>query len=299
MSHSDSKNSYPLPTIAFNLLAISAALVFVGRAYQYTWWDAPLRAFFWDQNLLEPIVSGWFGRSWQAYATDLQVVENITRLQLAIGGIFAAAAASCLLLLKWDRRWIRGLILTGTIGLVFHALLDTKEHFFHIVQLLEHSIQVGTPLLLVAISSRSNRLQSWLLGLKIAVAFTFMAHGLYAIGVYPVPAHFVDMTIRLLGVSEAGARSFLLTVGILDLVAAVALFIPRLQLWGFAYCIIWGLLTAFARTAIGFGLMEPLTLLHQQVYQTVYRLPHGLLPLIGWWWVRPFLRASTQDAKKA
>ncbi|MEM9928525.1 MAG: hypothetical protein AAF840_01775 [Bacteroidota bacterium] len=265
------------------LLTISAFSVFFGRAYQYLNWDAPLRSFFWDQGLLEPIVSGWFGRSWQSYATDLQVVENISRLQFGIGLLFIVAAVACLALLKWNNRWLRFSILLGSLFLFFHAVLDTKEHFYHLIQLFEHSLQVGTPLVVYGLYQGKITVDRWLLVLKVLVALTFVAHGLYAIGVYPVPAHFVDMTIRLLGVSETGARTFLLTVGILDLVAALFLFLPRLIYVGVGYCFVWGLLTAFARTAIGFGLMEPLTLLHQQLYQTIYRLPHGLVPLAIWW----------------
>ncbi len=283
---------YPLPASAYLLLVISAALVFLGRAYQYLCWDAPLRAFFWDQALLEPFVTRWSGHSWQAYVTDLQVVENITRLQFAIGWLFLLAGLGALLLLRWNNKWLRGLLLAGTVFLGLNALLDAKEHFYHLIQLLEHSIQVGVPLLLILILRQPEQKKWWLLGAKVVVALTFTAHGMYALGVYPVPANFVDMTIRLLGVSEGTARTFLLTVGALDLVAAVFLFLPRLVWWGLGYCILWGTLTALARTVIGIGLLEPVALVHQQLYQTVFRLPHGLLPLLLW----PLLRAENPGA---
>ena len=45
--------------------------------------------------------------------------------------------------------------------------------------------------------------------LKIAIALTFSAHGLYAIGYYPQPGVFVDMLINILHFSETTAKDFL------------------------------------------------------------------------------------------
>ena len=53
---------------SFKLLKISVVLVFLGRAWQFIFWDAPFRTFFWNENLLKPFVETVIGIDWQTYA---------------------------------------------------------------------------------------------------------------------------------------------------------------------------------------------------------------------------------------
>ena len=260
------------------ILFFAAACVFLGRAYQYLFFDAPLRVLLWDEKLMTPIVTGWFGRPWQAYATDPDVVERIGWVQWLIGGEWLLAGVACLLLLGGYRRWLAGLIGGGVLLLLLHAGLSMKDHFYHLAQFFEFGIQLVTPLLWVLFARGGVGEERLILLGKVAVAVTFAAHGLYAIGAYPVPGNFVDMTMTILGIGEPDARGFLRVVGLLDLVLAVGIFLPWVDRPWLAYAAVWGLVTALARVSYGWLLVGP-DAGHQYACQTVWRLGHGLLPL--------------------
>ena len=133
--------------------------------------------------------------------------------------------------------------------------------------------------MLLLASSRLGRTERVGFAVKALIATTFVAHGLYALGFYPVPGNFVDMTIFTLGVSETVARQLLFAAGVLDILAAVALFWPPTQSVACWYMIAWGLATALARVLAAFSPEAIGASLHQTLYLTIYRLPHGLLPL--------------------
>ncbi|WP_020567890.1 hypothetical protein [Neolewinella persica] len=120
------------------------------------------------------------------------------------------------------------------------------------------------------------------------VALTFIGHGFYAAGVHPVPASFVMMTQASLGVGEGVARNLLFSAGLLDFMAAALLLIPRNKAMLIALCWIipWAILTTLARWWSYQGIVEWNTLLTQWLPEVIIRLPHVLVPLVLWRWVR-------------
>ena len=117
-------------------------------------------------------------------------------------------------------------------------------------------------------------------GLKIAIACTFIAHGLFAMGLIYLPGYFVDMTIQILGVNEPQATRFLFVVGLLDIVMSILIFIPKISKYALVYMMIWGFATAFARFAAGFNQNFLSMSFHNNTFLVIYRLSHGLLPLL-------------------
>uniref|UniRef100_UPI0025D60385 hypothetical protein n=1 Tax=Winogradskyella sp. TaxID=1883156 RepID=UPI0025D60385 len=117
-------------------------------------------------------------------------------------------------------------------------------------------------------------------GLKIAIACTFVAHGLFAMGLIYLPGYFVDMTIKILGVNETQATVFLYVVGVLDLITSVLIFIPKVAKYALLYMMFWGFATAFARLLAGFNSDFFSMSIHNNTFLVIYRLSHGLLPLI-------------------
>ena len=131
--------------------------------------------------------------------------------------------------------------------------------------------------------------------LKIAIAFTFTAHGLYAVGYYPQPGVFVDMLINILHVSEATAKDFLIVAGVLDFAIAIGIFIPRIAKYFLLYAALWGGLTALARVWANFYWAFALSSLHQNLYETLYRLPHMLIPLALVFMTYPILKKQSRN----
>ncbi|TCP22098.1 hypothetical protein EV195_1143 [Tenacibaculum skagerrakense] len=263
-----------------NLLKVSVFLIFLGRAWQHLFWDAPYRTFFWDESFLKPVVENWLGINWTAYVTSPNT-DNFIQVFIQCNGFLYLLAAICTLLItKFNKKLFRIPIFIGGISLVILSVLLTKEKFYHTAQFFEHSIQFGLPFVFLYTFRKNYKKSRMFFVLKVLIAVTFFSHGLYAFGAYPVPGKFVDMVINIFGCTESFAITFLYIAGVLDFILAVLLFIPKVDKYALIYAVAWGLLTALARLVANFYWEFPLQSLHQNVYQVIYRLPHGLTPLM-------------------
>lgn len=262
------------------LLKISVFLIFLGRSLQHLFWDAPYRTFFWDESILQPVVEGFFKTPWQDYATSRKT-DSAIQYGIKINGLlYLIAAISALTIKKTNLKWFRIPIIFGGISLLLLTLLMTKEKFYHFAQFFEHSIQFGLPFVLLYYYSKKKNNMRLILILTILIALTFFSHGLYAFGFYPVPGKFVDMVIQIFGFSETTAITFLYIAGILDFILAILIFVPKLRFYALWYAFLWGLLTAFARIVANFYWDFPIQSIHQNLHQVLYRIPHGLTPLL-------------------
>ena len=261
-------------------LKISSFFIFFGRAYQHLFWDAPYRSFFWDQQLLEPVISFVFDTTWQSYVTNLNTDHAIQFLTKSIGALYLVCAVISIIINENSKKWMRNILKLGAVSLVFLALIITKDKFYHLTMFFEHTIQFGVPIALLYFLKHKNT-PLLLFYLKVCIALAFTCHGMYAIGVfYPLPGNFVTMTLNILPVQEEMAKNLLFVAGILDFIIAVAIFIPKLSKLALLYACFWGLITALARIVSGFHYDFSLSIIHQYFYLTLYRLPHGLIPLL-------------------
>ncbi|MBK9012970.1 MAG: hypothetical protein IPM82_02200 [Saprospiraceae bacterium] len=265
---------------AFFLLKIAAASVFAGRAYQHIFWDAPYRELLWDDQLMQPIIESISPWTWHEYVTNLAVDETIQQWMVGIGIFYALCAVACLFYERMPR-WVRWPIWLGMAGQVLLALMYMKEFFFHAGQFFEYTLQFCTPAFLILYFKKGAFSPQLVRAMKWATALTFICHGLYAVGYYPRPGIFTSMTMQTLRCSEAFAMNLLTVAGWLDFAVAIGIFLPpRWSKWVLLYAAIWGLLTSFARITGNFFWDFPLGSLHEWAYQMVYRLPHGLIPLV-------------------
>ncbi len=262
------------------IFRLSVSLIFLGRAWQHLFWDAPFRAIFWDETLLRPIIENVLRMDWQSYATSISTDTVIQSLIITHGIVYLIAAVMTWWIRRDRQYWLRYWIYIGGMCLLILAMLQTKEKFYHIAQFFEHSIQFGLPFVFVYSLQKTVSVPRLMNCLKLLIAITFFSHGLYAFGVYPVPGHFIDMTIRIVGISEKTAISFLYVAGMLDFILAILLFVPFVYRYALWYAAVWGLLTALARIVANFYIDFPIQSLHQYLYLVVYRLPHGLVPLL-------------------
>lgn len=261
------------------VLKLSVFTIFIARAYQHFFWDVPYRAILWYENLMRPILS-WFGIDWEEFVSN---TETDTKIQWIIKGIGILYFITSILVLAYNqnsKKWIKVVITIITIWQFLVVFLFTKESFFQIGQYFEHSLQLGMPVLLLYTYSKSFSLSKALVFLKVLVGLTFLCHGLYALGFYPVPGNFIDMTISIVGLTEEQARSFLWVAGIIDVFILPLLFLKKIAKATAIYAVFWGFLTAFARITANFSADFPLETLHQYGFETVVRLCHGLGPLL-------------------
>lgn len=271
------------------LIKLSTIAVFAGRAWQFLFWDAPYRALLWDQPLMEGVVKSLFNMTWTEWASSSTVDTNIQFSIRLTGGLFLVCLIAAFLFNKRNIifRWP---LWMGTIFIFLLAILETKEKFYHIGQFFEHACQVGSPVLLIGIYRGWLTKKSFLQTTKVLIAVTFFCHGLYAINYYPRPGVFVDLMVNTLGTPESFTHQFIFIVGIVDLIVAPLLFIPKTCKAALLYTCIWGFLTAFSRISAGFYWDFPFQSLHQVVHTFVIRLPHGLLPLAAYLFLYPISR---------
>ena len=267
------------------LLRFLTFCVFAGRAWQHIFWDIPIRAFAWDEQLLKTPVESLTQLTWKEYVTSMEVDAYLQAIAQGMG-ILCLCCAIATWLVTPTRKWLKTLLQIGGIYLILLFLMYWKERFQSIGMFIEHTAQWAMPFLLVYAIFRQKNTPRFRLWLKIAIALTFIGHGLYAFGYYPVPGNFVEMMVDVFYLSDNQALWWLKVAGVIDFIAAAALFISPLMRPAIWYCIIWGTLTAFARIVSNFTFDLPFDSLHQWLHETIFRLPHGGIPLLLLWLIK-------------
>ncbi|MEM0997397.1 MAG: hypothetical protein AAGN35_09975 [Bacteroidota bacterium] len=264
------------------LLKWACVLMFLARGYQHLVWDAPFRAILWDPGYMQGWVERFANMTWDEYTTDLQVDQRIKGLIRGFGVFYVLCGVGAAFFGP-RRRWLRWLLYAGSAGLLLLAFMYCKEKFYHTGQFFEYALQWSFPLFWVwfGLGRANGRAVRNLL--RVAIALTFAGHGMYALGIYPVPGHFVDMTIRSLGLTEPQALIYLQVAGYLDFAVAVGIFLPVVDRYLLIYAAIWGGLTAAARIVAHFEMDFPGETLAAWTHETVYRIPHAVGPLLLLW----------------
>lgn len=284
------------PRLALRITQLAVFATLLGRGLFYLIWDAPLRAVLWDESTMSPIVANW-GYTWSEWVTDMRVEQNIQLLIQVLGTLFILLSISTLVVHKWRKLANITLPLAAFLTLI-HALLNTKAHFGQLGQLIELSLQWASPLLLLMLLKYPFTKQLDY-AFRLAIALTFIGHGLYAVGYYPVPGNFQDMMMNSFGIDRQLAISLLKVAGILDFISAILLLLPykKWAVGGMYYIIFWGLLTTFARlwSYIDWVSMDGLVL--RWVPETILRWVHFLIPLalLFLWQKKLPLRGSHSD----
>ena len=196
----------------------------------------PLHALLQNEPLMAGIVKKIFAMDWKDWLA-LKVSDNIDtaiRVQAWIFFFFAAAS------LAPARNWLlRFVFLLGSANLVFLAWLKHFDSAAGVGHFLEHSSQFCMPLIVYLMVFGNGWRFPVRLTAVIAIALTFVGHGLFAIGLpseilwlnHPRPGNFTEMTMLCLGIeNENAAGVILLVAGILDIVAAILIFTTG-KLW--------------------------------------------------------------------
>ncbi len=276
----------------FFLYQAGTVAVCWGRAWQHLWHDTPYRAMLWHEQWMRPLLE-WMGISWHWWVGSPQVDYGID-MAIRIGGLwFFVAGGVALFAKRLMHHPLRHVLCGAVVLLVALAGMEWLEHWRHAAQWFEYSLQIAFPLSLWYLMGMEQsipwatwaRLMQWL---KVAVAFTFAAHGLYALGVYPVPSDFVKMTVQILPLTVAQAHQFLMMAGLMDWVVAIGLFLPfgKWRHYLLCYAALWGVLTALARPVAWVDAIDLWRDLSLYLPMMIWRLPHAFGPFALWLWER-------------
>lgn len=252
---------------------------------------------------MEPLVTGLFGVPWETYATSPAVATAIAAGVQIVGVLHLACAYAAFRCVpehhlkttgetpvpprepsrtppSW---WAHALLIVGGLSLTFLAFCSYRDRVYRVGEFFDLACQFALPFLLVLLARGVLTAPRLLVALRVAVACTFGAHGVKALGLYPVPGEWVVMTMAATGLSEPASFAFLRIAGVLDFAIVAAVLIPwiRADRAAFAYAAFWGLLTALARPVafIRWDNLAEGSL--QWLHEGVMRLPHAALPLAG------------------
>ncbi len=260
------------------ILKLATICLFLGRAWQHLFWDGPYRVLFWNQDFFEPVITTVTSMSWNEYATSSQMNGLIDSFTRALGVFYVFMACLCGFY-KGHQKIIKWLLFLSCFLLSFMFFLSFVDKAFYIGMFIEHTTQMCLPIVLVLAYKENISKERFIIISKILIALTFIGHGLFAVGFHPVPGNFVQMLVTVLNVSEPTAVNLLLAAGIFDFTCSLLLFFPKVDVIALSLMAFWGIATALARvlTNIDFNLLQMSS--HQWIMETLYRLPHGLLPL--------------------
>ncbi len=268
------------------LLQIATVCLFLGRAWQHLAWDAPFRTLLWDEELMKGLVESIGSTSWEEYITSPRTDEQTQGVIKGFGWFYLLCAIMAVFIKKLNR--IAGVFMwLGSISLIILAMLYCKERFYSIGQFLEYTLQFSSPLFLYfAVKDRFSK-PRLLFYMKLAIALTFICHGLYAIGYYPRPGYFTEMTMNILGVEEGTAIQLLKVAGVLDFGICLILFLPnRIAKWIILYAIVWGFFTTIARVWSYVEIDYFMQTMKQWMHETIYRVPHFMVPAVLYLWIK-------------
>lgn len=185
-------------------------------------------------------------------------------------------------------RWLDALLIPAAAFIAFFSYQKWQNSGVGIGQFLKHTAQFATPLLVWFLSATG-----WNATLRkftmLAVSMAFIFHGLFAIGIslpvswlnHPTPEKFHYMVMECLAIeSRTSSARILLAAGLLDLVVAVAIWLPRLRKPALLYMVAWGFLTSLARPVAYFDSSAALATLSFWIPEFLIRAPHWLLPLM-------------------
>lgn len=263
----------------------------LGRSYQHIRWGGPFRDIFYDPQGF----GGWYANFLDIPLKDIYndhfYERFLSYFSDAVGLVFLIAAIVIIFYEKLDK--LKGFIYAAValLGLVFFGFLYGKN-LAQYGMFFEHSAQWVFPLIFLWSYQKKTTLVN-VVG-TIAIATTYLCHGLYAYGYYPQPGHFADMMILGFGMTEDFARDALVVIGVIDFIFAfivvVGLFskaylsnnkflvlILKVNLW---YGIIWGFMTAAARVYTSYADGMFLHWLDQYFLEFLVRIPHFALPYI-------------------
>lgn len=245
-------------------LKFCASITLIARGW-LTWrWDSPFRGIIWKED--------WWGGmvdDWATFATTSD--PAITNGLMILGCVMMVGGVVPWLLpyfpkLRWALLFFAGL-------LVLDSAARWINTHFDLGMAIEHALQMVAPVALFLAVSFPDKTRPWILMVSVATAFTFVGHGLYAMGFHPVPLSYQTMTMNILSVSQESAFLILKIAGWLDVLAAACLFVRPLRFYALLYMIAWGAATALARI-VAHGNIDP------WLWETAVRTSHWMLPLL-------------------
>jgi len=268
-------------------LYLTLLALLIGKTLAYLFLDGPIRVLLFNQSLMANFVEYFFDMSWLEYSENF--AERLARhIDKFCFFIYLVATLFLISPLRRKKKALRYILIFTFILNLFLLFLTFMKNESRIGIPLELSLQTLTPFVYFIFISKVNL--KYIIGLiSLSTALTFIGHGLFAWGYYPVPGSFIDMTLSVFSfMSESAARIFLKIAAFLDfIIGVVALqfiflkkrlkYITEITL---IYAIFWGLITSLARYSQYVSWWVEYKGIHIYLSQVLFRVPHWAFPFI-------------------
>ena len=242
------------------ILRVVVICLFLGKAWQYLRWGTPN-----DQLPLSPFL-----------------ISVLNGILVSVYLICASLAAG--VYRQLPKALVRLVIYIGVACLFSQTVLSFWQSGWELPQLIEHTLQWSIPLFWLYLNLEGSvPTKQVTFFMLLAIALTFLGHGLYAAGIWDQPAHFIGMTKSILGLSIPNSQKFLVVAGILDFCVAIGIFFMKVRNPLLLYAALWGTLTALARLVGHWEWENPIASLDRWGFEVLFRLGHGGIPFLIWW----------------
>lgn len=182
-------------------------LVFCAKAWEVHRWESPLRELLWNQKIMEPLVSGWFGLSWDAWTFEGRVDPFLDPAHAVMVFALLAGASACALPFEMKSRpW---LILPAACLMLCLNLFPGQSGRPSLLVAAANGFLIWTPF--AAACPRLHHCRPWIAGS--ALTATLIVQGVLNL-------EFMPPEISIL---------FSKAMGFMAVTAAVGLWIPRLN----------------------------------------------------------------------
>lgn len=256
------------------LIKYTCVLILLGRSVQHIFFDSPIRGL-----LYSPIIMEWplslFNIPFDTYINSPFLDERLNLSLLIIGLCFLISSIAFIFIDKFSKKIKISLVYFTVFLMTLVSFAYFKDKSFSIGQFFEYSSQMFLPLYFIIKEKRRRKLL-----LQLLIAITFICHGLYAIGYYPVPGNFMQMIISTFNCSNQSALLILKIAGLLDFIFAIGIFIPKIDKPFLIYGLIWGGLTTIARLYTNMYSDFLLSTFSYWLFEFLVRIPHFIIPLV-------------------
>tara|TARA_R110002096_G_scaffold242836_1_gene434673 strand:+ start:734 stop:1666 length:933 start_codon:yes stop_codon:yes gene_type:complete len=259
-------------------LKVCVSILLLARGWLTWHWDSPLRSLVWQEDWWTPLIEKYTESTWAdfAYQSDPYITGSLTGIGIGL---------MLLSIIPWiaGRRccqWVNWLLIVASAILLLDGFARFVNREFELGMAIEHSLQIGAPVLLFLALRFPERKKPWIMASLILAALTFVGHGLYAMGFHAIPLSFQLMTKAILPIGDGAVIVFLKVAGWLDILCAVGIFVRAIRIPSLVYMIVWGGLTALARAVAYFDVGSEGLGLDPWLVETLVRTPHWLIPAL-------------------
>lgn len=260
-------------------LIIITQLVFLATAWGIYRWESPLRNLLWDQKIMESLVSGWFGMTWERWAASAHLDHRLALTHGIMAILLLAGCLACLFARNYPKIG-RALLAPAALVVLITALLQPLHRDFFAGHFASALIIVWTPWMLMA-DLETSRVKTGATT-RMIIAVTLCGQGLSNLAIFNAPD--ISNLAALLPFRWELAPVILKTGGCVQILVGILVLIPAVGRPALFCAAILGLFAALGPLAAHYDSDFPGLWLQTHLHLALYKAPLVGAPLLLAYW---------------